>query len=104
MARRMYVQQSRKGGIAAIVIITLILIILGLTNPTKADFKNYLYNQGYAEAGNAMKPFKRAAGTVKAAMVEFYTRQNYLVFSLFNRGEKTEYVGLGKFIFIKTAN
>jgi hypothetical protein len=98
MARRMYVQQSRKGGIAVIVIIALILIILGLTNPTMADFRHHLQTQA---ENKGLGPLSGLATIASGG----YYRQNYLVFSLFKEKftDRTAFVGLGKFIFIKTA-
>jgi len=108
MARRVYVQQSRKGGIAAIVIIALVLIILGLTNPTMADFRQHLQTQARSQVGDKgifSDAAKGIAGGVAGISSAAYYRQNYLIFSLFKEkgSDRTAFVGLGKFFFIKTA-
>lgn len=107
MARKVYIQQSRKGGLTALIILVLVLVILGLTNPTKDDLANYLSSQARTHVtgkGPIADAFRGLAGGVASGISGFtYTRQNYIIFSLFNLGEKIEYVGFGKFIFIKTA-
>lgn len=106
MARKVYIQQSRKGGLAALIILVLVLVILGLTNPSMADFRHHLQTQAQAQAENKGGGLLSGlAGGIAGLSSAAYYRQNYLIFSLFKEkgSDRTAFVGFGKFIFIKTA-
>lgn len=108
MARRFVEMQNRRGGLAVIVILALVLVILALTNPTKDDFARFLAGKARSQVGDK-GVFTEFAKGVAGAGGEFssraYYRQNFLVFSLFKlySNDRTDFIGFGKYVFIRTA-
>lgn len=108
MARRFVVMQNRRGGLAVIVIVALVLVILALTNPTKDDFARFLAGRARAQVGDKgifTELAKGIAGAGGEASSGAYYRQNFLIFSLFKgySSDRTYYLGLAKYVFIRTA-
>lgn len=107
MARRVIVMHNRSGGIAFLIILALILIILGITNPTKDDFSRFLASRARSQVGDKgifTDLAKGIAGAGGELSSRAYYRHNFLIFSLFkyNGTDQAAFVGFGKYIFIKT--
>jgi hypothetical protein len=98
MARRVYVVRGRRNGLAGLIAVLAVVGALALTNPTMGDFKSFINRSASKKTGSNF-----LGGAVSGLAGGFYTRRNYVVFSIFEpgiNGSTPRYTGLLKGLFI----